>query len=103
MLTVFSLMITLPILATSGIVPSSNDAQAHNHILMGLVCVTLIVGMIISGVLSRLVNILPTKSALVINIHKAHKIFGLTLAILAKITVMYIIYEVDRRNLLLIL
>jgi hypothetical protein len=88
LVSVFSIMITLPILATNGLVSSESDPNEHNHMLMGLTCLTLVVVQVILGVLSRIANIFPTNSVVVINFHRAHKILGICLVISAKITVM---------------
>jgi uncharacterized membrane protein len=47
MVSVFSIMITLPILATNGLVSSESDLNEHNHMLMGLTCLTLVVVQVI--------------------------------------------------------
>ena len=83
----FSLIISLAILATTGMIdmiPDDPGNVLYNHYRVGLAAMLCIIAQILLGIMIRLFNICQFRSIVILRIRMVHKVSGYLMVILCK-------------------
>jgi hypothetical protein len=87
LLTIFSVTITYNLIWEHGAVLDPSDFKFYFHVLWGALCLGAILYQSTLGIMTRMSNILGSKSINILGLKKLHMVSGLIIVILAKIQV----------------
>lgn len=104
LMVIFSIVVATPILSDAfpRLDPQKN-LPVYFHVFFGCICLCLMLWQAILGILTRLNNILGSKSQTILNFKRMHIVSGIALLVMTKMQVFYKLVKMNENSKIIIL